>query len=82
MNAEYINTGRQDPDVNTDMQDPFINTDTLAIKTGIAASTWHKRRMTGDSPAYRKIGSRVIYRWSDVTAWIDAHEKRSTSDAA
>ncbi len=64
------------------MEREYINTETLATKTGIAASTWHKRRMTGDSPPFRKIGTRVIYRWSDVVAWLDAHEKRSTSDAA
>jgi len=64
------------------MADDFLNTKQLAARTGIAANTWHKWRTTGEGPAYRKIGSRVIYRWSVVAAWIDAHEKRSTSDAA
>lgn len=64
------------------MEREYINTETLAARTGIAASTWNKRRMSGDGPVYRKVGSRVIYCFLDVAEWLDAHEKRSTSDAA
>ncbi len=64
------------------MEDLFLSTQQLAAKTGIAAGTWHKRRMTGDTPAYIKVGARCIYRWSDVAAWLVAHERRATSDAA
>lgn len=62
-------------------QSEYIDTVALAKRTGIAASTWTKRRLTGDGPSYRAIGRRVIYRWSDVEAWLDAQTRKSTSDA-
>lgn len=59
----------------------LIDTNELAEKTGIAASTWNKRRLTGDSPPHMKIGRRVLYRWSDVEAWLEGKLRQSTSDA-
>lgn len=63
------------------METTLIDTGTLALRTGIAASTWNKRRLTGDSPPHVKIGRRVLYRWSDVEAWLDSKLRHSTSDA-
>jgi len=58
----------------------FLDTRALAAQTGIAASTLAKLRLTGTGPVYRSIGRRVIYRWSDVEAWLDTHKRTSTSD--
>lgn len=63
------------------MDSKLIDTEQLAMRTGIAASTWTKRRLTGDSPPHIKIGRRVLYRWSDVEAWLKTKLRRSTSDA-
>ena len=63
------------------MSDTLINTSQLALRTGIAASTWNKRRLTGDSPPHVKIGRRVLYRWTDVEAWLESKLRHSTSDA-
>tara|TARA_R110002124_G_scaffold183210_1_gene350610 strand:+ start:1552 stop:1752 length:201 start_codon:yes stop_codon:yes gene_type:complete len=59
----------------------YVDTTQLARHTGIAASTWNKRRVTGDSPRWSKIGARVIYRLADVEKWIEERARRSTSDA-
>ena len=65
----------------SDTNTTFINTRQLATKTGVAASTWCKHRLSGDGPAYIKAGGRVIYRWSDVEAWMSEQVRQSTSEA-
>lgn len=63
------------------MDETFIDTQRLSGLTGIAASTWNKKRLSGDGPAFIKAGRRVLYRWSDVEAWLLDQQRRSTSDA-
>jgi hypothetical protein len=60
----------------------YIDTHTLADRTGIAASTLAKLRLTGTGPVYRLVGRRVIYRWADVENWLDGCARQSTSDDA
>jgi hypothetical protein len=61
--------------------DEFVDDGELEERTGISASTWKKRRITGDTPPYLKIGRRVLYRWrSDVVPWLETRIRRSTSD--
>lgn len=62
------------------MTETFLDTTQLSERTGVAASTWNKRRLTGDSPPHVKIGRRVLYRWSDVEEWIESKLRHSTSD--
>jgi hypothetical protein len=42
--------------------------------------TLEKLRVTGGGPPFRKIGSRVIYHIDDLTAWVEARKRTSTSD--
>jgi len=58
----------------------YLNTRELAEATGISASTWNKRRLTGDSPPHLKIGASVRYDLATVRAWMAARERRSTSE--
>lgn len=60
----------------------FHDTARLAAVTGISESTWNKRRLRGDGPAFLKVGRRVLYRWCDVETWLLQQTKSSTSDAA
>jgi predicted DNA-binding transcriptional regulator AlpA len=61
----------------------YLDTQALADRTGIAASTLAKMRLTGTGPVYRRAGlRRVIYRWSDVETWLDGCARQSTSDDA
>ncbi len=60
--------------------DTYMLTSELAELTHTAAQTWRKKRWKGDGPPFIKIGNRVLYRRSDVEAWLAAHEFRSTAE--
>jgi predicted DNA-binding transcriptional regulator AlpA len=49
---------------------------------GLSASTLNKLRLTGDGPPYYKLSRRVVYRQSDLIAWLESHRRLSTSVAA
>jgi hypothetical protein len=42
---------------------------------------WARLRCRGDGPAYLRVGNRILYRESDVSAWLDGHRVRSTQEA-
>ncbi|TIC84105.1 helix-turn-helix domain-containing protein [Nocardioides sp. GY 10127] len=44
----------------------------VADATGIPERTWRHWRLNGLGPRSAKLGRRVVYRESDVRAWIDA----------
>jgi len=48
----------------------------LALSTSWLA----KLRLFGNGPAYLKLGRRVRYRMQDLTKWLRAKVRRSTSD--
>ena len=52
----------------------------LAEITGISASTWNKRRLTGNTPPFFKIGKSVRYHVPTVREWIAERSCRSTSE--
>ncbi|MEH6809540.1 MAG: hypothetical protein V7651_11840 [Hyphomonas oceanitis] len=62
----------------------LIDTNELARRTGTGANTWAKRRMLGEphSPRWYSLGRSVRYRWSDVEAWLETRQRKSTSEAA
>ncbi len=62
------------------IDDTLIDDRQLAELTKISASMWRKRRLTGDTPPFLKIGKSVRYRLSVVQAWLLEHERNSTSD--
>ena len=66
------------------MTDTFVDTQELAERTGVSAITWARKRCLGapHTPKYLRIGRRVLYRWSDVEAWLESCERSSTSEAA
>jgi hypothetical protein len=57
----------------------YVNTRELAEITGVSASTWNKRRLTGDTPPYLKVGASVRYHLPTAKVWMAARERRSTS---
>ncbi len=63
-------------------KDEYVNVRQLAEITGISASTWNKRRLTGDTPPFSKIGKAVRYHVPTVKEWMASHERCSTSDSA
>jgi predicted DNA-binding transcriptional regulator AlpA len=62
-------------------KDQYVDVRRLAEITGISASTWNKRRLTGDTPPFSKIGKAVRYHVPTVKEWMAGHERRSTSES-
>jgi predicted DNA-binding transcriptional regulator AlpA len=60
----------------------YVDVRSLAAITGISASTWNKRRLTGDTPPFAKIGKAVRYHLPTVKEWMASHERRSTPESA
>jgi predicted DNA-binding transcriptional regulator AlpA len=65
------------------MQPPseYVDTKGLQALTGISSSTWNKRRLTGDTPPFIKVGKSVVYHVPTVREWLAARSRRSTSEA-
>tara|TARA_E500000318_G_scaffold112056_1_gene133736 strand:+ start:2393 stop:2614 length:222 start_codon:yes stop_codon:yes gene_type:complete len=57
-----------------------ISADQVANMLGLSKSTLAKMRLSGNGPAYSKLGRRVVYRPEDVDAWIASRRFRSTSE--
>lgn len=60
----------------------LITTDELAKRLHSSAKSLERWRLTGQGPRYTTAGRRVLYRWSDVEAWLEARARQSTSEAA
>ncbi|RMF11364.1 MAG: DNA-binding protein [Alphaproteobacteria bacterium] len=58
----------------------FLTTQQAAGYTKLAVSTLTKKRLTGEGPAFVKIGRRVVYRRQDLDEWLERHRRMSTSD--
>lgn len=58
----------------------YLTTRDLEKYTGISASTWNKKRLTGDGPQFIKVGRTVLYQVDDVDAWLGSRVRRSTSE--
>jgi predicted DNA-binding transcriptional regulator AlpA len=60
----------------------YVDTKGLEAITGISASTWNKRRVTGDTPPFMKVGRSVRYHVQTVRDWMAERAQRSTSEGA
>jgi predicted DNA-binding transcriptional regulator AlpA len=58
----------------------FVDTRELAQVTGISKSTWDKRRLTGNSPPYIKVGRSVRYHLQTAISWMKNRSRHSTSE--
>ena len=61
--------------------DPLLTPNDAARLLALSRSWLAKLRMTGDGPAYVKLGRQVRYRLSDLQAWTEGAVCQSTSDA-
>jgi excisionase family DNA binding protein len=59
----------------------ILNAIKAAQYVGLSASTLAKMRLSGNSPAFLKLGRRVLYRRSDLDEWLESRIARDTSDA-
>ena len=60
--------------------DRTFDTSAAAQYTGISISTLNKLRIFGGGPVFIKYYRRVVYRKSDIDAWMNSKRRRSTSD--
>ena len=58
----------------------FLSTDEVAEMVHIKPQTLRVWRWRGDGPRYLKAGSRVLYKLSDVLAWLERSSAQSTSE--
>jgi excisionase family DNA binding protein len=59
----------------------FMNETELAEFLGLSKRTIQRLRLTGEGPAYRRIGKRrIAYLRSDIDAWTASRSRRSTSE--
>lgn len=61
---------------------PYLRPGQAADYIGISQSTLAKMRVSGIGPVFSKLGRTVIYRRSDLDAWVQENIRRSTSDIA
>lgn len=57
-----------------------LSADQVAERLGLSVSTLAKMRLSGDGPAYAKLGRRVVYRPEDIDTWVASKRYRSTSE--
>ncbi len=67
-------------DQNASPSSALLSCGTAARHLNLSKSFLAKRRLTGDGPAYCKLGRRVVYRPADLAQWLDSHRRRSTSE--
>ena len=69
-------------DVQMDTTTPplVLDAENAANRLGLSTSTLAKLRLTGNGPAYSKLGRRVVYRVDDLEDWVLAHRHKSTSE--
>jgi hypothetical protein len=63
--------------------DVLVSPKQLAARLGISLRTLERLRYTGEGPAFNRVSGgmrrgRVMYRWSQVQAWLDKRQCIST----
>lgn len=60
----------------------ILTTPEAAAYVRLSKPTLDRLRLTGDGPAFVKVGRAVRYRTCDLDAWVATRLLRSTSEAA
>ena len=63
--------------------DPCLHTPPAAKYCGVSTALLEKLRCVGGGPIFSRLGQgrgRIVYRVSDLDAWINERRCRSTSD--
>jgi excisionase family DNA binding protein len=64
------------------MFNDILNTKEAASYCRLGKPTLERFRISGDGPAYLKLGGAVRYRRCDLDSWLESRLTRSTSEAA
>ena len=60
--------------------DPVLDTVSAAPLIGVKPATLEVWRCKGIGPRFVKSGARVVYRLSDINAYLDSRTRTSTAD--
>lgn len=63
------------------MEPAFTDTLGAAQFTGIPAATLATLRVRGGGPAFCKVNTKVVYSYDELTRWLEASRRTSTSAA-
>lgn len=55
---------------------PLLDAQQAADWVGLSTSKFANLRLTGNGPAYFKLGRRVVYRIADLEDWIQTHRHK------
>lgn len=58
--------------------DDFAKPAEVAQALHTTPSRLAQMRYLGTGPKFVKVGSRVLYRWADIRAWLDANTRQRT----
>jgi hypothetical protein len=64
------------------MSDILLTPEEVASKYRQSLATLATWRCRGGGPRYTKLGRRILYRESDLAAWVDHNSRAHTSEAA
>lgn len=56
-----------------------LRTADAASYCGLSKSTFDKYRLTGEGPAFLKLGRSVVYDTADLDTWLTANRQSSTA---
>jgi hypothetical protein len=62
----------------TKLADDIARPPQVADALGITEMALAQMRYRGTGPRFIKRGSRVLYRWSDVSSYLDEHTRERT----
>lgn len=65
-----------------DIESPYLSAVEAAIYLRISERALENYRMTGEGPAYRKHGGKIVYHIDDLNRWSARRRFRSTSKRA
>ncbi|MCP5382036.1 MAG: helix-turn-helix domain-containing protein [Kordiimonadaceae bacterium] len=57
-----------------------LRTSDAAAYCGLSKSTFDKYRITGEGPAFLKLGRAVVYDLKDLDFWMESNRFTSTSE--
>lgn len=56
----------------TDSQPIWVDDRYLAAYTPISRVCWQRWRQVGEGPKYYRVSRRILYKLSEVTAWLES----------
>ena len=59
---------------------PLLNEHEVASRLGLSVKTLRRWRWAGQGPAFHEIGTAVRYDPAEITAFVEAGRRTSTSD--